>query len=285
MARFNSTFRRPLSSSSGAAPAPGCRAPRPPPWPIRAPPARLPKADTRRLVPILRPRASGGRVSPPRRLRSRRPPPGTRPRSRGVHGGPRVGASVGDVPDQFVLERELFVALHSRGAPAPDQFAKLEILEGRHHGELVPAEALDRPSPERVSNDGSIEQQASFLSRKRIEARGDGRSDRHRQLVRRVRGPLGHRCRQFLDEEGVTPSRLLDALGSRRRFGDTAKRTKGELVSVIGAERLERHGLCGAESRHPSSAARPEVPLSQALGTSQEPHGRELPPIRSGRAG
>src|SRR5262249_10339883 len=36
---------------------------------------------------------------------------------------------VGDVPDQLVLERELFVALHTRDAPAPDQFAKLEIVE------------------------------------------------------------------------------------------------------------------------------------------------------------
>jgi hypothetical protein len=72
-----------------------------------------------------------------------------------------------------VLEREFLVSLHAGRGLTANEVALLEGIERLGDASRIAAQALERPAPEDLADDRSVEDDGSLLGGKTVDASGD----------------------------------------------------------------------------------------------------------------
>ena len=146
------------------------------------------------------PRESAGSAE---RLRGTAPPRAWRSRRR------RAAASVGDVADQRVLERELDVAL-DLALRASRRSARAPRARRAPRRAFQLADPVQHAAPERLPDHRRVQQRGPRGGRKRVDPRGDRGAHGRRQLL--AGDLVRHRGDQFLEEQRVALGDRDDAL-------------------------------------------------------------------------
>jgi hypothetical protein len=179
---------------------------------------------------------------------------------------------VGDVANQHVLERQLALARQPPLGAGDENFLLLEREERAL--ELAAARARDRGEralEERAPGDGRVLDEPALGRLERVEAGGEDRLDRVRQLGLRHRPLLRDPSRHLLGEQRVAAGALDDGAEHRLAVGQQGR---DERVRVLDAERVEQELGRRASTTAP---ARPAV--EQLVAGEADDHERGANPL------
>src|SRR5262249_40563154 len=136
-----------------------------------------------------------------------------------------------------VLEAERALVRDRRTLLSDHELALDERVEQRRHVEPG-CELLQRALPEDAADHGCTLEEMLFLGEQRVDARGDERLDRVRDVVAAA-AALGEHPHRLLEEERIALGLRQHELALLRRQSTLAQQFVGELLALLLAERRE----------------------------------------------